>query len=82
MNFRTGGNWGQEGKLEFGLQKLVPNGTTTFDVQKMELVGGDFKLTYTKPLSDATLTNLALSPTSVTGVSVRVLRGRSVRYGG
>ena len=23
----AGGNWGQDGKLEFGLQKLVPNGT-------------------------------------------------------
>ena len=51
----AGGNWGQAGKLDFGLQKLVPNGTQTFDIQKMELVDGDFKLTYTKPLSDATL---------------------------
>ena len=31
----------------------------TFDIQKMELVDGGFKLTYTKPLSDATLTDLA-----------------------
>jgi hypothetical protein len=55
----AGGNWGQEGKLEFGLQKLVPNGTVTFDIQKMELVDGGFRLTYTQPLSDATLTDLA-----------------------
>ena len=55
----AGGNWGQAGKLDFGLQKLVPNGTQTFDIQKMELVDGDFKLTYTKPLSDATLADLA-----------------------
>ncbi|MDA0169424.1 DUF1080 domain-containing protein [Solirubrobacter taibaiensis] len=55
----AGGNWGQSGKLDFGLQKLVPNGTQTFDIQKMELVDGNFKLTYTKPISDATLTNLA-----------------------
>jgi hypothetical protein len=54
----AGGNWGQAGKLDFGLQKLVPNGTTTFDIQKMELVDGGFKLTYTKPVSDATLTDL------------------------
>src|ERR1044072_8740848 len=54
----AGGNWGQTGKLDFGLQKLVPNGTTTFDIQKMELVDGGFKLTYTKPVSDATLTDL------------------------
>ena len=55
----AGGNWGQDGKLQFGLQKLVPNGSETFDIQKMELVDGGFKLTYTKPLSDATLTDLA-----------------------
>ena len=55
----AGGNWGQDGKLQFGLQKLVPNGTETFDIQKMELADGGFKLTYTKPLSDATLTDLA-----------------------
>ena len=55
----AGGNWGQEGKLQFGLQKLVPNGTETFDIHKMELADGGFKLTYTKPLSDATLTDLA-----------------------
>ena len=55
----AGGNWGQDGKLQFGLQKLVPNGTETFDIQKMELADGGFKLTYTKPLSDATLADLA-----------------------
>lgn len=55
----AGGNWGQTGKLTFGLQKLVPNGTETFDIQKMELADGGFDLTYTKPLSDATLADLA-----------------------
>src|SRR5215218_122319 len=55
----AGGNWGQTGKLQFGLQKLVPNGTETFDIQKMELAEGGFDLTYTKPLSDATLADLA-----------------------
>jgi hypothetical protein len=55
----AGGNWGQNGKLQFGLQKLVPNGTETFDIQKMELAEGGFDLTYTKPLSDATLAQLA-----------------------
>ena len=55
----AGGNWGQEGKLQFGLQKLVPNGTETFDIQKMELVEGGFDLTYTKPLSDETVADLA-----------------------
>ena len=55
----AGGNWGQTGKLQFGLQKLVPNGTETFDIQKMELAEGGFDLTYTKPLSDAALAELA-----------------------
>jgi hypothetical protein len=55
----AGGNWGQTGKLLFGLQKLVPNGTETFDIEKMELADGGFDLTYTKPLSDATLAGLA-----------------------
>ena len=27
------GNWGQEGKLRYGLQKLSPNGRNTFDIQ-------------------------------------------------
>lgn len=55
----AGGNWGQAGKLTFGLQKLVPNGTETFDIQKMELADGGFDLTYTKPLSEETATDLA-----------------------
>ncbi|HET9900753.1 MAG TPA: family 16 glycoside hydrolase [Actinomycetes bacterium] len=55
----AGGNWGQTGKLQFGLQKLVPNNTETFDIQKMELVDGGFDLTYTKPLSDETVAELA-----------------------
>jgi hypothetical protein len=72
----AGGNWGQDGKLQFGLQKLVPNGTETFDIQKMELAEGGFDLTYTEPLSDATLADLAgkyrvrqwgYSPTSAYG---------------
>ena len=59
------------GKLDFGLQKLVPNGTQTFDMQKMELADGGFKLTYTKPVSDATLTDLAKPSTQVAPVGLR-----------
>ena len=55
----AGGNWGQAGKLDFGLQKLVPNGSETFDIEKMELADGGFDLTYTKPLSAETLADLA-----------------------
>ena len=46
------GNWGQEGKLRFGLQKLTPNGGNTFDIQTMRAVPGGFDLTYTQPVSD------------------------------
>ena len=67
----AGGNWGQEGKLQFGLQKLVPNGTETFDIQKMELADGGFDLTYTKPLSDATVADLARSTGRASGPTCR-----------
>jgi 3-keto-disaccharide hydrolase/carbohydrate binding protein with CBM35 domain len=53
------GNWGQEGKLRFGLQKLTPNGGNTFDVQEMRAVPGGFDLEYTQPVSDATAEQLA-----------------------
>ncbi|MFF7534227.1 family 16 glycoside hydrolase [Streptomyces bobili] len=53
------GNWGQEGKLRFGLQKLAPNGGDTFDIQTMRAVPGGFDLTYTQPLSAETATDLA-----------------------
>lgn len=53
------GNWGQEGKLKFGLQKLTPNGGNTFDVQKMRAVPGGFDLTYTQPVSEETAAALA-----------------------
>ncbi|MER7053659.1 family 16 glycoside hydrolase [Streptomyces sp. NPDC000351] len=53
------GNWGQEGKLRFGLQKLTPNGGNTFDIQKMRAVPGGFDLTYTQPLSEETAAELA-----------------------
>jgi plastocyanin len=55
----AGGNWGQPGKLTYGLQKLVPNGTLPFEIQKMELAEGGFDLTYTKPLSEETIEGLA-----------------------
>lgn len=55
----AGGNWGQEGKLTYGLQKLTPNGTNAFDILAMRAVEGGFELSYTQPLSAATLTDLA-----------------------
>ncbi|WP_345651604.1 family 16 glycoside hydrolase [Streptomyces siamensis] len=53
------GNWGQEGKLKFGLQKLTPNGGNTFDIKEMRAVDGGFDLEYTQPLSQATAEKLA-----------------------
>ncbi|WP_199511996.1 family 16 glycoside hydrolase [Nucisporomicrobium flavum] len=55
----AGGNWGQEGKLTYGLQKLTPNGTTAFDMKSMSATRGGFTVEYTKPLSDETVANLA-----------------------
>ncbi|CAL9657338.1 family 16 glycoside hydrolase [Streptomyces sp. enrichment culture] len=53
------GNWGQEGKLRFGLQKLTPNGGNTFDIKTMRAVPGGFDLTYTQPVSEETAAQLA-----------------------
>jgi hypothetical protein len=53
------GNWGQEGKLRFGLQKLTPNGGNTFDIKTMRAVPGGFDLTYTQPVSEQTAARLA-----------------------
>ena len=55
----AGGNWGQEGKLTYGLQKLTPNGTTAFEIKAMRAIAGGFELEYTQPVSDATAANLA-----------------------
>ncbi|MFF3255742.1 family 16 glycoside hydrolase [Actinacidiphila glaucinigra] len=52
------GNWGQEGKLRFGLQKLTPNGTNVFDIKTMRATRDGFELTYTKPLSEETAAKL------------------------
>ncbi|MBM7440209.1 family 16 glycoside hydrolase [Streptomyces sp. HB132] len=52
------GNWGQEGKLKFGLQKLTPNGGNTFDIKEMRAVPGGFDLEYTQPLSEETAAEL------------------------
>lgn len=52
------GNWGQEGKLRFGLQKLTPNGTSVFDMKTMRATPTGFKIEYTEPLADATIAKL------------------------
>ncbi|MGX1226729.1 lectin [Streptomyces ambofaciens] len=55
----AGGNWGQEGKLTHGLQKLGPNGANAFDIRAMRAVPGGFQLEYTQPLSTDTANELA-----------------------
>ncbi|MBL7259313.1 family 16 glycoside hydrolase [Paractinoplanes lichenicola] len=52
------GNWGQEGKLRFGLQKLSPNGKNVFDMKTMKATQTGFKVEYTKPLAAATIEGL------------------------
>lgn len=54
-----GGNWGQEGKLAYGLQKIAPTGTNAFDILAMRSVQGGFEVEYTQPLSASTAQNLA-----------------------
>lgn len=55
----AGGNWGQTGKLRYGLQKLDLSGDVPFDMESMDVVEGGFEITYTQPLSAATLEDLA-----------------------
>ncbi|MFE7398049.1 family 16 glycoside hydrolase [Streptomyces sp. NPDC057557] len=59
------GNWGQEGKLRFGLQKLTPNGKTVFDIRTMRATRDGFELSYTKPLSEETVAKLTSGAYSV-----------------
>jgi hypothetical protein len=54
-----GGNWGQAGKLNHGLQKLTPTSTNAFDILAMRAKPGGFEFEYTKPVSEATAANLA-----------------------
>ncbi|MFG6446121.1 family 16 glycoside hydrolase [Microbacterium sp. P07] len=56
-----GGNWGEAGKLTYGLQKLVPTNTDTFDMKSMKVVEGGFQIEYTEPISDETVANIATS---------------------
>ncbi|BCB75885.1 hypothetical protein GCM10022251_54680 [Phytohabitans flavus] len=55
----AGGNWGQPGKLAYGLQKLTPNGTNVFDMKSMSATRDGFKIEYTRPLSTATIESIA-----------------------
>ncbi|WP_200827314.1 family 16 glycoside hydrolase [Thermomonospora echinospora] len=55
----AGGNWGQPGKLTYGLQKLTPGDDKAFDILRMRAIEGGFELEYTQPLSAETAESLA-----------------------
>lgn len=55
----AGGNWGEAGKLTYGLQKLEPNGTEVFDIKAVRAREDGFHIDYTKPLSEETGAELA-----------------------
>ncbi|RKR86500.1 carbohydrate-binding protein with CBM35 doain [Micromonospora pisi] len=55
----AGGNWGQTGKLTYGLQKLTPNGDDAFDILAMRAKPNGFEFEYTQPLSAETASELA-----------------------
>jgi hypothetical protein len=54
-----GGNWGESGKLGYGLQKLTPVGEGTFDMKSVSVVEGGFTVEYTAPISEATAAAIA-----------------------
>lgn len=54
-----GGNWGESGKLSYGLQKLTPVGDGTFDMKSVKVVEGGFAIEYTEPISEGTATDIA-----------------------
>ncbi|MFW2512645.1 bacterial Ig-like domain-containing protein [Demequina sp. SO4-13] len=56
-----GGNWGESGKLNYGLQKLAPVSEDTFDMKEMRVVEGGFEIEYTEAISDETAANIAES---------------------
>src|SRR5699024_12091193 len=53
------GNWSEPGKLDYGLQKLVPVGDDTFDMHEVRLTDNGFEISYTQPLSQETVENIA-----------------------
>lgn len=45
------GNWSEPGKLYYGLQRLRPNGRTTFEMLRMESRSTGFEIEFTAPVS-------------------------------
>ena len=46
------GNWGQEGKLKYGLQKLTYNGKPTFEMLAIRAMSNGIEIEFTEPLAD------------------------------
>ena len=46
----SSGNWGQEGKKRFGLQRLTANGEGSFEMLKVEARANGLLITFTEPL--------------------------------
>ncbi|MFT6866771.1 MAG: cytochrome c [Cyclobacteriaceae bacterium] len=46
------GNWGQTGKLNYGLQRLVFNGKSVFEMLKVSARSNGFEIEFTEPIKD------------------------------
>lgn len=46
------GNWGQEGKLKFGLQRIAWKGAQVFDLLSVRARTGGFEVEFTEPLAE------------------------------
>ncbi|MEE6283033.1 family 16 glycoside hydrolase, partial [Georgenia sp. MJ170] len=53
-----GGNWQQEGKLTYGLQKLTETSADAMDILSLEITETGFDITYTKPVSQDVIDDL------------------------
>ncbi|MBR11360.1 MAG: glycosyl hydrolase [Rickettsiales bacterium] len=46
------GNWGQTGKLHYGLQRMVYNGKSTFEMLKVKAKSDGFEIEFTEPIKE------------------------------
>lgn len=46
------GNWGQTGKLKYGLQRMVYNGNSVFEMLKVSARTNGFEIEFTEPLKE------------------------------
>lgn len=53
---QTARGWGAKGNKQFGLEKVVWDGTTPFELLDMSLTKNGFRLTFTQPIDPATVT--------------------------